>query len=338
MTNASSSLRRRTGLVPLRGVLTRLAAGSRWRIWDSQLTAWLLIYLGWLAVAEVAVIASPAWGLGLHVVLLCGLIAHSSFAAHEGRAFLLALALAPLVRVVSLALPLADLPPLAGYALSGVPLAVAGIVAARVLGLTRRDLLLSPGHLRLQLGIGLLGLPLAAVEYVVVRPTPVPTDLSGPVVALAAFSLLMWLAVVEEFLFRGVIQVAALVYLGWWGPIYVSTVYALLHISSGSPVAVVLMWCVGLGFAWAAARTGSLLGVSLAHGLANVGLHMLVPLATLALTPLPPPPTAAPADPAVAGPAAWSRTLAADPSRVGWQAWPDDAQTGAWPSAEGYRL
>ncbi|MDQ6670699.1 MAG: hypothetical protein M3069_08095, partial [Chloroflexota bacterium] len=46
----------------------------------------------------------------------------------------------------------------------------------------------------------------------------------------------------------------------------------------------------------------------------------------------------APAGPAVAGPAAWSRTLAADPSRVGWQAWPDDAQTGAWPSAEGYRL
>jgi uncharacterized protein len=272
VTNARHSLRH-VQTVPLAGVFTREHARS----WILDLTWSLRIYLCALVIAEFAAVTRPAWGLVLHLCLACALLAHSSFGPHRGRAVVFALALAPLVRVVSLGLAFTDLPPLIRYALAAVSLAAAGGTAARALAFGRAELGLRIGQFQQQLRIGLFGLPLAGMQYVILRPSAIPVDLSAPGVQLTAPLLLIWLGLVEEFVFRGVLQAAARMDLGWRGLFYASAVYALLHVGSGSVDAAFMAFCVGLAFAGVVARTGSLLGVSLAHSLANLVLHVVLP-------------------------------------------------------------
>ena len=68
------------------------------------------------------------------------------------------------------------------------------------------------------------------------------------------------------------LQASALTCLGRWGLVYASGLVAALYIGYLSAPNVAFVFGVSLGFAWLVARTGSLLGVSLAHGLTNVAL------------------------------------------------------------------
>ncbi len=221
----------------------------------------------------------------MHLLLLVGLLLHSSFGKTSERPLLLALTLAPLVRVVSLALPLGSVAPGWWYPLASLPLFVAGALAARTLSQSHTELRLHLGNLREQLGVALLGLPLAAVLSVVFVPLPSIAGVSGAVLVVSAIGILVCTGLVEEFLFRGVLQAAAQASLGsHWGLVYVSIVYAILHIGSLSMAVVVVSFGVGLAFAWLVARTGSLVGVSLAHGLANIGLYLIGPTISGAAT------------------------------------------------------
>jgi hypothetical protein len=58
---------------------------------------------------------------------------------------------------------------------------------------------------------------------------------------------------------------------------YVAIVFAALHVGYKSAPDVAFVFFVALFFSWAVARTGSLLGVTLAHGIANVVLYLVAP-------------------------------------------------------------
>src|SRR4051812_22803998 len=77
--------------------------------------AWLWCgYLALITLAELLVaVWSPQLGMVLHLALLLFLPVHATFAPSRQQPLLIALMFAPLVRVVSLALPLAGLPPVA---------------------------------------------------------------------------------------------------------------------------------------------------------------------------------------------------------------------------------
>ena len=81
----------------------------------------------------------------------------------------------------------------------------------------------------------------------------------------------------EEFIFRGVLQRSAWERLGWGGIIYVSVLFAILHVGFLSWVDVIFVFGVAMLFAWIVKRTGSLLGVTLAHALTNVTLYLIAP-------------------------------------------------------------
>ena len=82
---------------------------------------------------------------------------------------------------------------------------------------------------------------------------------------------------VEEFIFRGVLQRSAWERFGWRGLIYVSSLFAILHIGFLSWVDVVFVFGIALFFAWVVKRTGSLLGVTLSHGITNITLYLIAP-------------------------------------------------------------
>jgi membrane protease YdiL (CAAX protease family) len=62
---------------------------------------------------------------------------------------------------------------------------------------------------------------------------------------------------------------------GGWGIIYVSYIFAILHIGFLSWIDVVFVFGVALFFGWVVKKTGSLLGVTLSHGITNIILFIV---------------------------------------------------------------
>jgi membrane protease YdiL (CAAX protease family) len=238
-----------------------------------------LLYLIAIAIAElVTALVSPLSGVILHIFLLIGLVLHSSFVARQvQRKLYLSLALAPLIRLLSLSMPLIKLPQIYWYAIIAVPLLIAVFAVIRILDLRRREVGFILNRIRLQLLIGLTGIPFGIVEYYILRPDPLVESLTWQTIVLPAFILLIGTGFIEEVIFRGVMQTSAEETLGKWGWIYVAGLFAIMHIGYLLLVDIVFVLAVGLFFGWVVKMTRSLLGVTLSHGVANIVLYLIVP-------------------------------------------------------------
>jgi membrane protease YdiL (CAAX protease family) len=82
---------------------------------------------------------------------------------------------------------------------------------------------------------------------------------------------------VEELIFRGVMQRASVRAVGRFGWLYVALLFAVLHVGYRSVADVIFVFGVALMFGWVVESTRSLLGVTLAHGLTNVVLFLIMP-------------------------------------------------------------
>lgn len=236
-------------------------------------------YLCVLAIAELTTtFADPRIGMGIHTALLSVILLQASLDDNDTpRGFLLALSLTPLVRILSLSLPLQDIELVYWYAAVAVPLLIATIVVARMTGLSRRELGLTAGHLPTQLLIGSSGIALGGIEYLILSPEPLVDDFSWLVILVPALILLVGTGFMEEFLFRGVMQTTAQESLGRFAVWYVATVFAVLHIGYESILDVAFVFAVALFFGWIVLRTKSILGVTLSHGITNIGLFLFFP-------------------------------------------------------------
>jgi membrane protease YdiL (CAAX protease family) len=193
--------------------------------------------------------------------------------------FLLPLALPPLIRLLSLALPLANFPLIYWYAIIGVPLFIATFLTARAIGLTAGEigLRLSWRELPIQLLIGLSGILLGFIEYLILRPEPLFTKPSWELVLFAILILIIFTGFLEELIFRGVIQSSSTQALGSVGIIFTALVFSVLHIGYRSVIDVMFVFAVGITFGLIAQRDRTLLGVSLAHGMINISLFLVFP-------------------------------------------------------------
>ena len=116
------------------------------------------------------------------------------------------------------------------------------------------------------------------IEYFLLAPEPMVIELTWREVWLPALIFLFCTGFVEEFIFRGVLQrTATEVFGSWWGIIYVSLLFAVLHMGFISWIDIVFVFAVALFFGWVVKKTGSLFGVTLAHGITNILLYLVVP-------------------------------------------------------------
>jgi len=239
-----------------------------------------IIYLLAITAAEaVTVFVQPVWGIACHAIVLVAVVMHSALASDSRyRHLVLSLALVPLVRIISLGMPLVNIPQIWRYPIIYAPLLAAAIVVVRTLGLRAREVGISFSLLPVQLAVGLSGLLFGVVEYFILAPQPLIAELTWQGVWLPALILLVSTGFVEEFIFRGVLQRTAVeVFGGWWGIIYVSLLFAVLHVGFLSWIDVVFVFAVALFFGWVVKKTGSLFGVTLAHGITNILLYLVVP-------------------------------------------------------------
>jgi membrane protease YdiL (CAAX protease family) len=174
-------------------------------------------------------------------------------------------------------MPLVDIPQIWWYPIIYLPLFIAAIVVIRILGYNRRDIGLKWGKLPVQLSIGVVGFGLGFIEYLILKPEPLTTELTFQAAFLPALILIVTTGFVEELIFRGVLQRAAVKSFNKLGIVYVSSVFAVLHIGFLSIVDVAFVFVVALSFGWLVNKTGSLLGVTLAHGTTNIMLFIIAP-------------------------------------------------------------
>jgi membrane protease YdiL (CAAX protease family)/transcriptional regulator with XRE-family HTH domain len=250
---------------------------SRSALPRSYLLFWSTLLL--IAIAEfmTAVVQSQV-GVTLHALLLLGLMICTAQARREeDRQLALALVLMPIIRLLSLALPLPRLPQMAWYPVIAIPLLIATYMIVRQLGVSRHDLGLRLGVVPLQLALALGGLGIGALEYLILWPQPQSAHFSWNVFLLSSLSLVLFTGFSEELIFRALIQRLALPALGRWGLIYVSLLFGVMHIGYLSVADVLFVSAIGLLFAQLGRWSGSIFGITLAHGMSNIMLFLIMP-------------------------------------------------------------
>ena len=247
-----------------------------------------IVYLAAITIAEVVTVVfyyMPLWGIICHIMVLIAAILHSSLTSEQSQQrLILSLALVPLVRIISLSMGLGNIPQIWWYPIIYAPLLAAAVVVMRISGYGAAEVGLSFKRIPVQLAVGLTGLVFGVVEYFILVKLP-PEPLIGSLIAELTWQGVWWRALiflactgfVEEFIFRGVLQRSAVVVWGWWGVVYVSLLFAILHIGFHSWIDVIFVFSIALFFAWVVKKTGSLLGVALSHGITNIVLYLIAP-------------------------------------------------------------
>ncbi len=240
------------------------------------------LFWGYLAMVTVAELVTSL--VDLHIGMMCHMGLVLIFVMHgalgrtsEERRLALAMTVAPFIRLLSLSMPLAKLPQTAWYPMVAVPILLGAWYIARQVGASRRDLGLVKGNLPLQLLLVGGGLGLGALEYAILRPRPMLLHYGAAEVIIGALSLIVFTGFNEELIFRGFLQALSGPIMGRLGPIYVSLLFGALHIGYLSVLDVAFVTAVGLLFSYVVRWGGSILGVTLMHGLTNSTLFILMP-------------------------------------------------------------
>jgi membrane protease YdiL (CAAX protease family) len=240
-----------------------------------------VIYLGILAIAEaLTTLIAPVGGLVLYGVLLTLLIAHTALIwGHPSARLILTLVFAPLIRMTSLFLPLTNFPMVYWYFIVSVPLFAAAAATLRTIGFSRKDIGLRIKKLPIQILVILTGLSLGYIEYRILQPaTALVQEFNFGALWLPALILMICTGFAEELIFRGMMQKAATEQLGVIGGIlYVAALFAVLHMGYQSIADVIFVFAAALFFGLVTSHTGSIIGVSIAHGLTNITLYLAMP-------------------------------------------------------------
>jgi membrane protease YdiL (CAAX protease family) len=186
--------------------------------------------------------------------------------------------LIPLIRIISVAIPLSGIPEGFEFIAVSIPLFITGVIIAKIVGLTYTDLGFKFDGLHNKLLIGLLGILLGFAKFLLFQPGE--KDISTvPEGLLMWVFILLFLGFLEEFLYRGIIYIILLRVLSHKEAVYfTSFLYATLTISTKSFVNVLFAFLVSIIFCGLFTRYKSLTGLYLAHGLMNITFYVICPL------------------------------------------------------------
>jgi hypothetical protein len=258
------------------------------RLLPPQLTLYIgLAFVTMITIAEaVTAMIDPYGGLLIHsalVVLTAAMAAQ--WWGHPVSRMLTVFIFAPLIRLLSLSLPLVGFEMPIWWLTISVPLFIAIIIAVRTLNLSWYEI----GHrlgrgpplvaLIIQMLVATVGLGFGYIEYYVLQPAPLVETLTWQHIWVPALILIICTGYLEELLFRGIMQHVAREMMGpWTSNLLVSLIFAALHIGYLSLYDYIFVFCASLFFGWVYEHTRSLIGITLAHGITNVMLFIVLPL------------------------------------------------------------
>ncbi|MBA3330112.1 MAG: CPBP family intramembrane metalloprotease [Actinobacteria bacterium] len=244
--------------------------------------AWRISARGWIAAYAVAIGGAEVLGVAVdaragaigHAAVLFVLLNHRLFARGPLADVVVALALVPLLRLLSVTIGF-DVAEVYQYGLVGAPLLLGVAAAARAL-----DSSALWASLRrwswLQLPVALSGVPLGLFAYLIARPDPIDEGTWRGTAAVAVL-VFVFSGVTEELLFRWILQQSLVGVLGAAAPLGSSVLFAIVYLDVRPAAYAAFVVAVGIAFGVVVARTRSVLGVAIAHGLLAVGAVVLWP-------------------------------------------------------------
>ena len=237
-------------------------------------------YIVAIGMAEVTVAnLDPVTGVLLHSILLVGLLSQYVFIGESSyRRIFPVLALAALLRILSLAMPITQMSQISSYVLVGVPLFLAIGLTLRLLNLTWDELGVRVGSAGVQVIVAISGVPLGAAAFLIARPQALSTHFSLQDLVINSAVLIVFVAVLEEIIFRGLLQTVVNGAFGRGGNILSSLLFAIMYSGSLSWRFVLFMGSVSLFFGWCFSRTESITGIIGAHSLLIIGALLVWPL------------------------------------------------------------
>lgn len=120
---------------------------------------------------------------------------------------------------------------------------------------------------------------LAEIEFAIIRPEALVPAWTFADAALLAVVMVGFVGLVEELVFRGLLQRALEERLGrWTGLLLASGVFGMMHSAYGTPYELLFAAGIGLLFGLIYDATDSILAVTLVHGMLNVFLFGVIPL------------------------------------------------------------
>ena len=250
-----------------------------WSGRTGRAAAMLLAYL--IALAAVDLVgSSPAISVpvavtihGLLALLLC--VALRMLAGQSIAVLIPPLIAISVVRLVTFGALPGDVSPLTRLVVVGIPALVAVAIAARQRSPESRLLRPHTGGWPGQLLVGLIGIPSALVVWAIAPPAVEVRG--GTSTIVAATILVLFAALPEELLYRGLLVPAATAVVGAWGIPFAAATYALAYLSGGSIATVLLAFVLGVVLGWCRWFTGSVVGVIGAHSLLNVIVYLVLP-------------------------------------------------------------
>ena len=129
-----------------------------------------------------------------------------------------------------------------------------------------------------QTAIALTGIPLGLVEFFILRPDAWIAQLTVGSLVLGGLVIFFATGLSEELIFRAILLKRAVEGLGTRGGLlYVTAIFASLHIFFLNGVDLVFVFAVGLFYGLIVLKTRNLWGVILSHSLGNVILYLVAP-------------------------------------------------------------
>ena len=272
------------------------------------------IYLLLITLAELSVAYADARaGILFHIAILCLLFFHSGVISKDYLAYikmqlltikdkkrpsdllqtmirkksrlsslLLALTLVPLIRILSLVMPLAPFPRIHWFIIIGAAVYLAFFIILHQQKISLKECglrLPSKKHIPLEVGIVLLGVPFGYAEYFILQPASFIDSSSLESLIIAVLILFIATGLLEELIFRGLLQKTAADILGLsYGMLFVTFLFAILHSGNLSILDVLLVFVIGGLYALVVRTTKTIIGVSISHTLVNVFLFIVCPL------------------------------------------------------------
>jgi uncharacterized protein len=199
-----------------------------------------------------------------------------------GSRVLPAVALMPLLRLLSLTMPVPDLPRVAWVVLAGAPLLFAVPATARLAFMTLDEMALvrisrDRISVAIALASGVVGFSLGRVV-----PSGMDLPLDTPVgIAISAAAVVACAAIPEELVFRGLLQPLMVDAIGPTAVVIAAVASGITYVGTGSLFAIAIMTATGLVYGWEVSRSRSLWAPIVGHSLLVVGALVIAPLLTI---------------------------------------------------------
>ena len=226
----------------------------------------------------------PELGVIIHGLLMFILFGHAAFIYPTDRDManlLMSIGIAPLIRIISLTTPLSSFSYIYWFLVLSIPL-FSGILVLRAIQNLNEEamgLVLNMRKLHWEILIILAGFPLGVIEYFILKPESIINELTLQSLIAPALIMIICTGLIEELIFRGLVQHNAIRVLGTRiGIIITSIVFGFLHTGNLNMVSVFFAAGVGFIYSLVRLRTGSILGISLSHGVLNCMLFLVLPL------------------------------------------------------------